>query len=147
MEGLVTLIVTIPFSLDACWLNKHSLVFTYNPFRDLTFIDVNLFTLQYPHKTSHQIKQNTTVTSHGMFLEKYHTNSWNIWQPFLCLLDGEIAEICKKLKFHNVCFFYMQDRTANQANPAKLFCPVLVCPQKAIFGIQFLSYFWNSLIK
>ena len=34
-----------------------------------------------------------------------------------------------------------------QANPAKLFCPVLVCPQKAMFWIQFLSWFWNSLIK
>ena len=27
------------------------------------------------------------------------------------------------------------------------FCPVLVCPQKATMRIQFLSYFWNPLIK
>ena len=61
------------FSLDACWLNKHSLVFT-RPFQDLTCIHwfelpLYSFSLQYPHKTSHQIKQNATVTSHGIFLE------------------------------------------------------------------------------
>jgi hypothetical protein len=36
---------------------------------------------------------------------------------------------------------YQQDRTANQAQPAALFDPILACYAKAIMGFQFISPF------
>ena len=140
MEGLVTLIVTIPFSLDVWWLNKHSLVFTYL-FRDLTFIDVNLFSLQYPHKTSHQIKQNTTVTFHGMFLE--WRNTTKILEIFDNLsyvyLMGRLQKYTRNLNFTMFVSFIC--KTGQPIKPIRqnFFAPVMVCPQKAIFGIKFLA--------
>ena len=41
---------------------------------------------------------------------------------------------------------YLQDRTANPANLAAIFCPALVCPQKAIVGIRFLAYFYSCQV-
>ena len=38
----------------------------------------------------------------------------------------------------------MQDRTAYPAHPVAIFCPVLVCPQKAIMTIKFVAYFLLS---
>jgi hypothetical protein len=42
---------------------------------------------------------------------------------------------------------YLQNNTANSAHLAAHFCPAFVCPQKKTMRIQFLPYFWNSLIK
>ena len=41
----------------------------------------------------------------------------------------------------------IHNRTADSANLAVIFCPVLLCPQKAIVGIEILAHFWNPLIK
>ena len=70
-----------------------------------------------------------------------------IWQHFSCLLDEGIAKICKKLKSHGCFLSYLQDRTANPANLAAIFCPALVCPQKTIVGIKFLAYLCSPLVK
>ena len=48
--------------------------------------------------------------------------------------------MCKKFKFHDGFLSYLQDRTANSAYLAAIFCPVLVCPQKSIVGIKFLAH-------
>ena len=42
---------------------------------------------------------------------------------------------------------YLQNSTANSVHLAVHFSTVWVCPQKATVQIQFLSYFWNPLIK
>jgi hypothetical protein len=63
------------------------------------------------------------------------------------LLDVGIAKICKKLKSHGGFLRYLQDRIANPANLAAIFCPVLVCPQKAIVGIKCLENVCSSLVK
>ena len=86
---------------------------------------------------------------HGMFLEWWNTTKSlsAIWEHLSCLLDEGIAKICKKLKSHGGFLSYLQDRTANPANLAAIFCPALVCPQKAIVGIKFLAYFCSPLVK
>ena len=131
MEGLVTLICSHYSFLDACWLNKHSLVFTH-PFRDLTFIDVNLFSLQYPHKTSHQIKQNTTVTFHGMFLEWRNTT--------------QILEI-----FDNLSYVYLMGRLQKYARNWNftMFVSFICKTGQTIKPIQqnFFALSWSVLKK
>ena len=86
---------------------------------------------------------------HGMFLEWWNTTKSlsTTWQRFSCLLDEGIAKICKKLKSHGGFLSYLQDRTANSAYLAAIFCPALVCPQKAIVGIKFLAYFCSPYVK
>ena len=37
-------------------------------------------------------------------------------------------------------FSYLQDRTANPANLAAIFCPALVCPQQSSMIIKFFAY-------
>ena len=54
--------------------------------------------------------------------------------------DEEIAKICKRLKSQDDILSYLQDSTANSACLAVLFCPVLVCLEKAIIIIQCLEY-------
>jgi hypothetical protein len=49
------------------------------------------------------------------------------------------------LKSHGGFLSYLQDRKANTANLAAIFCPTLVCPEKAIVGIKFLAYFCSPL--
>ena len=66
---------------------------------------------------------------------------------FSCPLDKGTAKICKKLKSHGGILNYLQDRTANLSNLAVIFCPALVCPQKAIVGIKFCAYFCSPLVK
>jgi hypothetical protein len=46
-------------------------------------------------------------------------------------LGEGITKICKILKSHDGFLRYLQDRTANIAHLAAIFCPILVCPQKA----------------
>ena len=84
-------------------------------------------------------------SAHGMFLERWNPikSLSNIWQCFSCLLDEEIAKICKKMKSHNSFFFYLQDRTANLAHLAAIFCPVLVCPQNPPWELNFFHIFGN----
>ena len=70
--------------------------------------------------------------------------------PALCAIPGfsDLATaLWKKLNSHSGFLNYLQDRTANPANLAAIFCPALVCSQKATVTIQFLPYFWNPLIK
>ena len=59
-----------------------------------------------------------------------------IWKCFSCLLEEGIGKICKQFNYHNS--FY-QDRSANPAHMAAIFCPVLVCLEKAmqqtLFGV------------
>ena len=84
-------------------------------------------------------------TDHGMFLEWWNTTKSisTIWQRFSCLLEIE----SKKLKSHGGLLSYLQDRTANLANLAAIFCPALVCPQTAIVGIKVLAYFCSPFVK
>ena len=92
---------------------------------------------------------NLIILLHSGFLEHWNSQKsvCNIWQRFSCLLDEGIPKICKKLNSHDGFFSYLQNGTANSAHLAALFCPSLVCPQKATVRIQFLPYFWNPLIK
>ena len=84
-----------------------------------------------------------------MFLEWWNTTKSlsTIWKCFSCLLDEGIAKICNKLKCHSGFLSYLEDRTANPANLAAIICHVLICPKKAIVGIQFLVYFCSPLVK
>ena len=74
-------------------------------------------------------------------IERWNTtkNLSATWQNFSCLLDKEIAEICKKFK----------DRAKNTVRLAAL--AVLVCilrvAETTIVNFQFLEYFSNPLIK
>ena len=90
-------------------------------------------------------------TFHGTWyvsrVVKYNKKSSRHLTMFLCLLNEGIAKIFKKLESHSGFLSYLQDRTANSANPAATFCPALVCPQKAFTGIKFLAYFCSLLVK
>ena len=68
-------------------------------------------------------------------------NISNNWQSFSYLFDARTSKLSLKLKSQNGFIRYQQDKTANSAHPAALFCPVLVCPQKSIMGLQYLVYF------
>ena len=68
-----------------------------------------------------------------------------VCSPFVSRQD--LAKTFKKLKSRNGFLSYLQDRTANPANPAAIICSVLVCPQKAIVRIKFPAYLWNPLRK
>ena len=50
--------------------------------------------------------------------------SMDIWLQFLYLLYARILKTCKKLTFHDGLLSYQQNRTANLAHLAVLFC----CP-------------------
>ena len=52
-----------------------------------------------------------------------------------------------KYNSHGGFLSYLQDTTAHRAHLTAIFCPVLVCPQKAILGIKFLAYFCSPLVK
>ena len=93
--------------------------------------------------------QNLQISVHCEFLEYWNTQKsvWMTWQRFSCLLEDRIPKIWKKLNSHDGFWSYLQNSTANSAHLAAHFCPALVCPQKATVRIQFLSYFWNPLIK
>ena len=78
---------------------------------------------------------------------KSQKSVWRDRQHFSCLLDEGIPKIWMKLNSHDGLFSYLQNSTANSAHLAAHFCPALVCPQKSTVRIQFLPYFWNSLIK
>ena len=85
------------------------------------------------------------ITRYVSRVVKYNKKSFHhLTMFFSCLLDEMIAKICKKLKSHGGFLSYLQDRTTNPANMAAIFCPALVCPQKAIVGIKFLAYFLQS---
>ena len=74
---------------------------------------------------------------------------WRICQRFSYLLDEGIPKIWKKLNSLDGFMSYLQNSTVNSAHLAARapFCTALVCPKKATVRIQFLSYFWNPLIK
>ena len=55
--------------------------------------------------------------------------------------------IFSKLKSHNGFLSNQQNMVAYLAHPAAIFCHVFFCPQKVIIVFQFISYFWNPLIK
>ena len=63
------------------------------------------------------------------------------WQHFSCLLDDELQKIWKKLNSHGSFLRAGQKCASRWAELA------VQAGQKAIVGIQFLSYFWNLLIK
>ena len=88
-------------------------------------------------------------TDHGMFIEWRNIikSLSNTRQQFSCQLDEGIAKVCKKFKSQGGFMSHLQDRTANPANLAAIFCPALVCPQKAIMGIEILAYFCSPLVK
>ena len=89
------------------------------------------------------------VPRHRGFLEHWNSQKSvsNIWQCFSYLLDEGIPKIWKQLNSHDGFLSYLQNSTANSAHLAAHFCPALDCPQKATGKMQFLSYFWNLLIK
>ena len=80
-------------------------------------------------------------TVHCMFLESWNTTKSlsTIWQ-----LNEGTAKICLKLKSHCGFLSYLQDRTANSANLAVIFSPVL-CPVHFIF--RFSSVLATKLRK
>ena len=61
----------------------------------------------------------TAITDHGMFLES----------------NGGIP--------YKVFLSYLQDKTANSAHLAAIFCPVLVCPQNPLWELYFFHIFGN----
>ena len=80
----------------------------------------------------------SVTTFHGMFLEWWNFHHLITFFMSTSLLEG-IAKICKKLKSHSGFLSYLQNRTANPVNLAAIFCPVLVCPQKATVGIKIFA--------
>ena len=78
---------------------------------------------------------------------KYNKTSFHHLTTFFMSIWWGDSKIWKKLKSHGGFLTYLQDRTANPANLAAIFCPALVCPQKDILGIKFLAYFCSPLVK
>ena len=87
---------------------------------------------------------------HCEFLDYWNTQKkclWDLTIFFICIWWRDSENMKKKLNSHDGFLSYLQNSTANLAHLAAHFCPTLVCPQKATVRIQFLSYFWNPLIK
>ena len=87
--------------------------------------------------------------SHRGFLEDWNSQKSvsNIWPLFSCLLDEEIPKIWTKLNSHGGFLRADQGRAKICCQMGWMGCATLQVTQKAIVRIQFLSYFWNPLIK
>ena len=85
----------------------------------------------------------------AMFLEWWNRSKSlsSIWQHFSCLLDEGIPKLWKKLNSHGGFLRADQGRAKMCCPMSWIGCAILQVAQKAIVGIQFLSYFWNPLIK
>ena len=85
------------------------------------------------------------------WVSRVHLNTqksvWMIWQHFSCLLDEGIPKIWKKLNSHGGFLRADQGRAEMCCQMGWIGSAILQVAQKAIARIQFLSYFWNPLIK
>ena len=121
------------------------------PFATLKFHDIFTYTSNFltKKKISFHIQNwvHDAQTLWVLRVLKYTKSVWRIWQHFSCPLEEGIPKVWNKLNSHDGFLSYLQNSIANSAHLAAHFCPALVCPQKATVRIQFLPYFWNSLIK
>ena len=119
-------------------------------FFQLLWAKVHLFCPQWQFEALCNIKKKLVlVIMHRGFLEHWNSQKsvCNIWQCFSCLLDEGIPKIWKKLNSLGGFLRADQGRAKMCCQMGWIGCAILQVAQKAIVRIQFLSYFWNPLIK
>ena len=71
---------------------------------------------------------------------------WESYQYFTMFFKPIWFQDCKKLKKFESHYGFFSYHQVDLAHPTALFCPILVCPQKANMGFQILAYF-SSIYK
>ena len=91
------------------------------------------------------ISKSTYVQSRYVsIVVEYHKKSFQ--HLTMVFIEG-IRKICTKLKSHYGYLSYMQDRTAYLTHSVAIFCPVLDCPKKPSWQLNFLHILCYPLIK